>query len=55
MRDDPETEPDEETAGYLFTHWDCPKCGEPQETEGDATREVLECPDCRHTIRITHT
>lgn len=39
-------DPDEEVTGYLYTHWDCPYCGEANESEGDVKGEEVTCDEC---------
>ena len=45
----------EDVHGYLYTHWDCPECGEVNEVEGQAVNEEAECPACGYKVRITHS
>jgi hypothetical protein len=33
----------EAVTGYVYTHFDCPACGMPDEREGDIQGDVIEC------------
>lgn len=44
---------DDDTVGYLYTHYDCPLCGEAGETEGDASSDTVECADCGGTFTVS--
>lgn len=46
-------EPDcEEVLGYLYTHVDCPNCGEQSEIEGDASSDNIECDVCGGVFKV---
>jgi len=36
----------ETVRGFPYTHWDCPNCGEVNQTEDEAKGEILECIEC---------
>ena len=38
--------------GYMFTHYDCPLCGESDEAEGDVKGEVMVCKNCNARFKI---
>ena len=42
----------EDVSGYLFTHADCPECGEVNEYEGDCASRVVACTACDYRFRI---
>ncbi len=46
------TDEPEDAVGYVYTHWDCPKCREANEVEGDASSDVVACTACGFTVRI---
>lgn len=48
MSDDDE----EPVRGYLYTHFDCPHCGEAGETEGDASHDKVRCTACGKEVQI---
>jgi transcription elongation factor Elf1 len=39
------------TAGYLYTHYDCPHCGAEVCVEGDTRDEVIECDHCGESFQ----
>lgn len=42
----------DEVIGYIFTHWDCPKCGEDCREEGDISSESASCKYCGCEVNI---
>lgn len=42
----------EETYGTLYTHSECPHCGEGNEHEGDKSGEEVECEHCAESYGI---
>ena len=45
----------EDVTGYIYTHWDCPACGEVNEFEGQASNDEAECQECGCKVNITHS
>jgi len=43
---------EEPVLGYLYTHCDCPHCGEANEYEGDRQHETVSCTACGRDFQI---
>lgn len=38
--------------GFIYTHADCPHCGEPNEYEGDCSSDQVRCTACGEEFEI---
>lgn len=43
---------DAPVTGYIYTHADCPNCGEAGDYEGDRSHEEVRCTACGETFKI---